>query len=1007
MAHRLTVRRFGFLRVACVVVGSLASSAAVAVPLRFVPLHGDQNLLQLLEQRQFTQVRDLARIQLLQNPSDGDMHAVMAYALTELGALADAEQNARRAIDRVPEGRRDRLRVLLAEILLRQGRTPEAVQLLTDLVARDPANTLALLSLGNLYNRLGNAQRAAEYFVKVLAVDPRNDDATRYLLQAYLTQRDYAAVARVARGIPEGSPIKGLGYYFEALSLLQGQPPDNQAALALLERALQASTPTPQVLTTVGYVLLKEGRLQEAAERLAEAVALAPDSVDALNLLGIASIQLGRPELAVGQLERALVDAESAELSNLLARLYLMQGRVDRGLAELLKSTDNTNQPTEAESALRTLYRFHSGEFEQSESGLREALGRTPEAAHLRLLLIASLLKQNRFEGAAREAEQALTLHPDQSVALLNLLAMAKLAGGEFAAAEEALKTALTQDPAAKTTRVNLSTVYFRTGQYASAEREIKAVLASVPNDPEATIRLGRIQQASGNYAEAERALLDASAQGATAGVATRELLMLKLRQRDYGAMLGYARAAVARYPRSFEGYLFQAQALASLGRAIDAVDSLDAGFEAAGETQGSLGAAARLARLHGWHDLAVGYLQRHEAQFGLDNPTLKKLYATELIEVGRTDEARAVVRDGLGATDPDALLLTAMSYLRDGDQVRTEEALDAALAAGVPPAIVEGQRGMLRATLQIDALQAEIAAAPGDAARYETVAGAHEVVGNYDAAIAVFESGLGRAGSDLSFQAHMARLFFKKGDAQRAIETANSVLANAGADAEIRLRANAVVGMSWVVQRDRAKAEQALELATVDGSRLAPAFYELARIKSAKGDLEAAKNLLRSAIEIQPTSMQYYLALATLHQRSGSVAESIAVYEDGIGKNQSAVPLLNNVALLYLDQGDNETALARARTALEQAPQDANVLDTMGVIHLETEDAQGAIGYLERAVDYQPGASQYRYHLGLGYFEAGSLELAKGELEKALDRESNAPWAPEINRLLTAIQER
>ena len=1006
MAQVLTVRRS--LLLTGVLLAALAAGASHAVPLRFEPLYGDQTLLRLLQQKQFAQVRDLARIQLLQNPSDGDMHAVMAYALTELGALGDAEQNARQAIDRVPEARRDRLRVLLAEILARQGRTPDAMQLLNELVTRDATNTLALLSLGNLYNRLGNAQRAAEYFEKVLSVDPDNDDATRYLLQAYLTQRDYAAVARVARRIPEGSAIKGVGYYFEALSLLQGQPPDNRGALALLERAVRASDPTPQVLTTMGYVLLKERRPQDAAERLTQAVAVAPDSVDALNLLGIAAIQLGRPELAVGQLQRALADTQSAQLSELLARLYLMQGRVDQGLAELLKSSDSTAPPTESESALRTLYQFHSGEFEQSEQGLREALAKTPDAAHLRFLLIASLLKQNRFEAAAREAQQGLTLHPDQSVLLLNLLAMANLGGGEFDAAEAALKMALAQDPMARTTRVNLSTVYFRTGRYASAEQEIKEVLANAANDPEATVRLARIYQAAGKYADAERVLRDATAvKGVVAGAAARELIMLELRQRDYGAMLEYARGAVTEYPKSFEGYLFQAHALASLGRAVDAVDALDAGFAAAGETQGSLAAAARLARLHGWHELAVNYLQRHDAQFGLDDPTLKKLYATELIEVRRTEDARAVLSNGLGATDPDVLLLRAMSHLADGDQVRTEEALDAALAGGVSPGVIEGQRATLRASLEIETLKEQLAAAPRDPLRYETLAGAHEVVGDYDAAIGVLQGGLGKTGSDLSFQTHIARLLLKKGDAQRAIQVANGVLASPNVDAETRIRANSVVGMSWVAQRERAKAEQALELATVAGSRIAPAFYELARIKSATGDLEAAKMLLRSAIEIQPTSLQYYLALATLLERSGGVAESITLYEDGISKNQQAVPLLNNVALLYLSQGDREKALARAQTALAQAPQDANVLDTIGLIHLRSQDAQGAIGFLERAVDYQPGESQYRYHLGLGYFETGSLDLAKIELEKARDRRNDAPWVPDINRLLAAIQER
>jgi tetratricopeptide (TPR) repeat protein len=1007
MMHRLSSGRFGLRLVTSAALLWLLAGSATAVPLRFDQLNSDRTLTQLIEQREFARVRDMARVQLLQRPRDGDTHAVLAYALAELGAFGDAEQSARRAIDSVPEARRDRMRVLLAEILLRDGRTPDAVQILDDLVARDATNTLALLSLGNLYNRLGNTQRAAEYFEKVLLIDPGNDDATRFLLQAHLTQRDYAGVARVARGIPEGSSIKGLGYYFEALSLLQAQPPDNRGALALLERSLQASTPTPQVLTTFGYVLLKEQRAPEAAEHLGKAVELAPDSVDALSLLAIAAAQVGRPQLAVGPLERALADTESAELSHLLSRLYLLQGRVNEALGALLKAGDNANRSTEAESALRTLYQFNSGEFEESESGLREALARTPDAVHLRLLLITSLLKQDRFEAAAREAEQGLALHPDQGVALRNLFALAKLGSGELDAAEQALRAAVAEDPADKTTRINLSTVYFRAQRYASAQQQIEAVLANSPADPDATVRLARIHQAAGNYAEAERVLGAAADQSTMTGTAMRESIMLELRRGDYGAMLEHARGAVARYPASFEGYLFQAHALASLGREIDAIDSLDAGFEAAGEAQGALAAAASLARLHGWDALAVGYLQRHEALFGLAEPRLKKLYATVLIEVGRTDDARAVVHDGLGATDPDALLLMAMSYLADGDQVRTEAALDSALAAGVPAAIVEGQRAKLQSAAGIETLKEELAAAPADPLRYEALAGAHEIVGEFDAAIGVLESGLGKTGSDLPFQTHIARLFFKKGDSQRAITLANAVLANASADPETRIRAHSIVGMSWVVQRDRAKAEQALELATADDSRLAPAFYELARIKSANGDVEAAKELLATAIEIEPASLQFYLALATLHERSGDIAESIAVYEDGISKNQLAVPLLNNVALLYLSQGDKETALARAEQALGQAPRDANVLDTLGMIHLRTEDAQSAIGYFERAVDYQPAAPQYRYHLGVGYFDAGSLDLARVELEKARDRQSNAPWVPEIDRLLATIRER
>ena len=194
------------------------------------------------------------------------------------------------------------------------------------------------------------------------------------------------------------------------------------------------------------------------------------------------------------------------------------------------------------------------------------------------------------------------------------------------------------------------------------------------------------------------------------------------------------------------------------------------------------------------------------------------------------------------------------------------------------------------------------------------------------------------------------------------------------------------------------------MTLATGPGSQLGSAFYELARLKSSQGETGAAISLLQSAIEIEPRSTRYYLALAALHQRAGNAAASAGVYESGIENNPAAIPLLNNLALVYLSLGENEKALMQANAALSQAPDDPNVLDTVGWVHLQSENAAEAVRYLERAVEGDPGSSLYRYHLGVGYWRHGSNDLARVELNEALQRQSDAPWAPQVREALGDI---
>ena len=769
--------------------------------LRVDPSFGGVNMRVLLEQKRFAEARDMATARLRSAPNDGNMLAILGFAQAGLEEWQNARQSVSRAIELLPEDRRNEMRALLAEIELRAGNAETAESLLRTVLAAEPNNVRALLGLGFMYVRMDENAQAVTSFERVLGLVPDQPTALVALMELHLRSGNYAAITRLADRIGPESPSRGAGYYFQALSVLRQPEPDLAAAADLLESALSVSLSTPRVLATLGYVRLQQGRPQDAVRRLTHAVDLDAGFFDAHRLLGYGWLQLNEPRAASRHLQLALDIRESPEVRRMLGRAYLAQGDSEQGVAQLIKSLDQSEQTTNAQLELESLYQYTSGNFDQSEESLRQALANTPEAEHLRFLLIVALIKQEDFEAASREAQIALPLFPAHSETLHNLYAMARLGSGAYDEAEAALNRALSDNPASKTTLVNLSTLYFQRGQFQRAESQLQTILENEPDDREARIRLSRVYQAARNTLAAQNVLTRGSDTVPSDGVILRELVHLKMRQREHGDALLYARAMVARYPRLFEAYVLEAQSLASLGRETDAIEVLNRGFDEAGQTQGALAVSASLARVHGWHEAAVKFLQLHNEQFGLEDPRLRKLYAIELIETGESVLAREVIQDGLSVTDPDVIFLLARSYLIEGDQARAEEFIDAALQAGVPADDIARQRIELGVSIRIKDLESDLESAPHEAPRYAALAEAHEFMGNFDAAIKAYDQGLGLTDQDLQFRAHIARLHLKNGSTQQALAIARSVADDANATTGLKFQANAVLGMAYARQ--------------------------------------------------------------------------------------------------------------------------------------------------------------------------------------------------------------
>jgi tetratricopeptide (TPR) repeat protein len=229
----------------------------------------------------------------------------------------------------------------------------------------EPGNELALVTLGDLYERLKQNERAIDVYESIadasllrstadiqigLVLDSlgRGDDAVTHLnaivnerpndLDAITTlgklqsaKKDYAAAAKTYSKALEliGTPGRGDWslLYFRAIAYERQK--QWSAAEADFRKALEIYPEQPQVLNYLGYSWVDMGvNLDEALKMLRRAVELRPNDGYIVDSLGWAHFKLGHYDEATRQLERAIeLKASDPVINDHLGDAYWKVGR--------------------------------------------------------------------------------------------------------------------------------------------------------------------------------------------------------------------------------------------------------------------------------------------------------------------------------------------------------------------------------------------------------------------------------------------------------------------------------------------------------------------------------------------------------------------------------------------------------------------------------------------------------------------------------------------------------
>lgn len=212
-------------------------------------------------------------------PDDPDLLWQRALLLARASRTADALADARKVVrlDAQRKGVRLQMAAWLAEI----GKENEALGLLEQERAIDPANPVVYGGLARAYARLERKDESEQAAARWIELAPDDSEALLTLASAKSAKGDFAAAEKLYRRVAEKDPDSAYRTFYNLGAAIRNQGGDPEAAIAAFRRAIDLKPDYARAHRELGYCLLGAGKTAEAVAEFERYLALAADDPEA------------------------------------------------------------------------------------------------------------------------------------------------------------------------------------------------------------------------------------------------------------------------------------------------------------------------------------------------------------------------------------------------------------------------------------------------------------------------------------------------------------------------------------------------------------------------------------------------------------------------------------------------------------------------------------------------------------------------------------------------------
>ena len=358
---------------------------------------------------------------------------------------------------------------LNGDILMKIGRTEEAISVYKRILTLDPVNRFALISLGYASRAAGRDDAAEKYFQRLEQADPSFYVPYLALGDLYTARRQFKAA--------QASYGKAYALYPKNAMILAGginaavEGNDLKIGETWLSRVTDDMLQEPQVLREKERLLSFKGDYQQSADVGREAIKVLPTDRDVVVYLGYDLLHLEKYDELLSLTSSNLdVFPKEPDIPLLQGYVHKHQGQPDEARKDFTLALER--DPTVVTAYVNRGYMFNDlSQPDAAAKDFESALKREPDNGEAHLGLAYADLDLHKPQSAIRHAEQAERIMGDS-----------------------------------KDIHVIRATAFGREGALSKAAIEYKAALKFAPND-------GALHLGLGNNLFAERQFRDAIAE--------------------------------------------------------------------------------------------------------------------------------------------------------------------------------------------------------------------------------------------------------------------------------------------------------------------------------------------------------------------------------------------------------------------------------------------------------------------------------------------------------------
>ncbi|MGH9687812.1 MAG: tetratricopeptide repeat protein [Candidatus Acidiferrales bacterium] len=444
----------------------------------------------------------------------------------------------------------------LSQLLIDEGRAPEAIALLTK-AADDTSSPDLYGVLGNAYSHTHDYAKAEAAYRKAIENDPTDASHRHGLAQALMSQHKYADALEQFKKLTQMEPNSSDNYLRMAeLQRRLGQYGDAQSSLT---HAQQLAPGNLEVLYNQALLYEDQNQFDKAAKLLSDAIAsikaqssgtqnpralailyeqlghayngghnysaaietfqdmekLGPDAQKRAQLLLIEAYRSDHQiDQAIDEAKRALAqDPKDQDLTISLAMLYSEKSNTSTAtqlLRALLKGTDS-DQSIYLYLAQVQVSGKKFADAEQSAEKAETLSHQSSDKQSAWLMLGSIYARQKKYDQAEAQYKKVLGVNPDNAEGLNDYGYMLADRGVRVTEATSLIQRALKQDPSNGAYLDSLGWAYFKQNRLTQAEQYLRKAIERQGNDPTILGHLGDVYLKLGDNQEAaetfERAL--------------------------------------------------------------------------------------------------------------------------------------------------------------------------------------------------------------------------------------------------------------------------------------------------------------------------------------------------------------------------------------------------------------------------------------------------------------------------------------------------------------------